>query len=350
MTPIQILLKIIKLFFIFVFSSIFIFILFIVISLSYFSRSINQQPNYLLETVSHAIKSNPHQSKDKINFLILGLDKRDDALEKTVTTDTIIFASLNLKNFKLNLISTPRDLWFYEKNTKINSLYPLALESGQDQFDFLKNNFSKLYNQPIDHVVIITTDNLINFVNLIGGVDLYLDQGFVDDQYPNPDYIKNPSPGIPIYKTISFPSGQIHLNQSNITEFVRSRKSADTAAAGGTDIGRIQRQQLLIQAILDKIKSGQFLTDYDQLKNLYFFWNKELSKTISDTDAFQIGLALNENIKNISINKIDIPVGLAAKDGIIYHPNKFINKQWVFITNDVQYQGFQQFIEKSISQ
>lgn len=332
-----------------IFSIIFLIIFSATIASSIISRSIGKSPNYLIETIYNSVKSNPYQSQSKINFLILGLDKRDDALEKTTSTDTIIFASLDLKTSKLNLISTPRDLWFYEKETKINNIYPLSLESGQNKFDFLKSNFEKLYGQQIDHVIIISTDNLINFVNIIGGVDLYLEKGFVDDQYPNPEYIKNPSPSIPIYKTIEFPSGWIHLDSSNITEFVRSRKSAETAAQGGTDIGRIQRQQLLIDTLLNKIKSGTFINSTDQLKNLYFFWQNDISKTLSDTDVLQIGLILNKNLKNISLNKIEIPIGTNSTNGIIYHPEKTnFTKQWIFTTNDDKYQSFHQFISEKI--
>ena len=333
-----------------IFTVIFLIIFSATILSSIISRSIGKSPNYLIETVYNSIKSNPYQSQNKINFLILGLDKRDDALEKTTTTDTIIFASLDLKTFKLNLISTPRDLWFYEKETKINNLYPLSLEPGQNTFDFLKSNFEKLYGQPINHVIIISTDNLINFVNIIGGVDLYLEKGFIDDQYPNPEYIKNPSPSIPIYKTVEFPSGWVHLDSSNITEFVRSRKSAETAAQGGTDIGRIQRQQLLIDTLLNKIKSGTFINSRDQLKNLYFFWQNDISKTLYDTDVLQIGLVLNKNLKNISLNKIEIPIGTNNNNGIIYHPEKnSFTKQWIFTTNDDKYQSFQNFVNQSIN-
>ena len=345
----KIFIKIIKYFFISLFILVFFSILGVIASLSSISKSINKSPNYLLETLYTACRSNPYRSKDKINFLILGLDKRDDALEKTTTTDTIIFASLNLKTYKLNLISTPRDLWFYPQKTKINGLYPLALESKSDQFDYIQNNFQQLYGQDIDHVVIVTTDNLISFVNLIGGVDLYLENGFTDNQYPNPEYIKNPIPSIPIYKTISFPSGQIHLDQSNITEFVRSRKSANTAVQGGTDLGRIQRQQLLIQAILDKVKSGQIVNNISQLKQLYSYWDQDLSKTLTDQDIIQIIDLLGKNINQISLNKIEIPIGTSPKNSIIYHPAKFINKQWVFIPTDDKYQSFHQYISDQIN-
>jgi len=348
MTPIEILFKSLKLFFLFIISFVFLLIFLLVISLSLLSKSIAKNPNYLIETIYASIKENPYKSVDKINFLILGLDERDDALEKTSATDTIIFASLNLKNFKLNLISTPRDLWFYQKETKINGLYPMALESNENKYDFLKSNFKKLYGQDIDHVVVLTTDNLISFVNLIGGVDLYLEKAFIDNQYPNPEYIKNPSPQIPVYKTIQFPSGQIHLDQNNVSEFVRSRKSAETTTNGGTDIGRIARQQLLIEAILNKTKSKDFIKSKDQVKDLYFFWDKDLSKTLSDKDLLQILVVLNENISNISLNKIEIPIGTNPKNGIIYHPFSFINKQWVYLTADDKYQGFQEFISDQI--
>ena len=342
--------KLFKVFFIFIFGILFFIIFSTAIISSIISRSIGKYPSYLIETVYNSVKSDSYESKDKINFLLLGLDERNDALEKTTTTDTIMFASLNLKTFKLNLISTPRDLWFYEKSVKINNLYPLSLESGQNKFDFLKTNFETLYGQPIDHIIILTTQNLINFVNIIGGVDVYLEKGFTDDQYPNQAYIDNPSPVIPIYKTISFPAGWNHLDASNITEFVRSRKSAETVAEGGTDIGRIQRQQLLIDALLNKIKSGDLASNTDQLKNLYFFWDKNISKTLSDTDALQIALVLKKNLLNISLNKIEIPIGTNNTDGVIYHPEKLkVTKQWVFITNDEKYQAFHQFIKNSLN-
>lgn len=344
MTLKQIFIKFLKLFFVFVFLALFLAIL----SFSLFSRSINKSPNYLIETILNSLKSNTYQSKEKINFLILGLDKRDDALEKTTTTDTIIFASLDLKTAQITLISTPRDLWFYDQKIKINNLYPMSLESGQNNFDFLKSNFQKLYGQNIDHIIVVTTDNLISFVDLIGGVDVNLNKGFIDTKYPNPDYIKNPSGGFPIYKTIEFPSGPVHLNQSNVTEFVRSRKGADTAVDGGTDIGRIERQQLLIAAILTKIKSENFINNPNQLKDLYLFWNQQISKTLSDTDILQIFYVLSPNINNLFLNKIEIPIGLTAKDGIIYHPLKLIEKQWVYLPSDDKYQAFQEFISKSI--
>jgi len=311
------------------------------------SKKIDQPISYLPNLIKQLDSTNPYSTKDKVNFIVLGLDKRDDALEKTQTTDTIMFVSLNLKDYKINTISIPRDLWFYNINSKINEVYPLSL-SQPNQFSFIKDNFQKLTGQNIDHVVVLTTDNLIKFVNLIGGVDLTLEQGFIDKQYPNPDYIKDPKSGAPIYKTVEFKAGQIHLDQSNITEFVRSRHGGETAAQGGTDLARIQRQQLLLEAVLAKVKSGEFIKNSSQLFDLYKFWNKDIAKDISDLQSLQIASVLGENLTKLNFNKIEIKVGTTAKDGLIYHPTKFINKQWVFIPADKEYKSFQKFFSDSI--
>lgn len=339
--------KFLKIFFkvILIFFGLFFVISFFV--LGSISKKLGQPSNYLLNLLQQSQQPNPYQNKDKINFLVLGLDERDDILEKTTVTDTIIFASLNLKNYHLNTISIPRDLWFYDLSIKINQIYPLSLEQP-NKFDFIKEKFSKITGQNIDHTIIIKTTDLVEFVKLIGGVDLTLEQGFIDTKYPNPEYIKNPSKEIPIYKTVEFKSGLIHLDESNITEFVRSRHGGETVAQGGTDLARIQRQQLLIEAILTKVKSGQFISSQSQLFELYKFWNN-LSKDITDLNGINIASLIGDSFNKITISKINIPIGTNAKNGSIYHPNRFINKQWVFIPSSQDYQQLHQFFSESIN-
>jgi len=339
-------------FFKFIISSFLIFFLvltLIVLNSSFeLSKSIGKSANYLIKTIYQASTKNPYLSQDKINFIVLGLDERNDSLEVTQTTDTIMFVSLNLKTLKINTISLPRDLWSYNINAKINQIYPLSLKES-DKFAYIKDNFKFITGQNIDHILVVNTNNLINFVKLIGGVDLNLDIGFVDKKYPNPDYIASPSASIPIYKTIEFQAGQLHLDESNITEFVRSRHGGETAAQGGTDIGRIHRQQLLLEAIISKIKSNSFIPNKDQLLGLYKLWDQEIIKDINDTQVFQIFSAFNSGLSNLSLNKIEIKIGDSQKDNFIYHPIKFINSQWVYLPSDEKYQSLQKFIQESIN-
>jgi LCP family protein required for cell wall assembly len=318
--------------------------------IKFVGQKIDKSPEYINDLLKQVTENNPYSQKDKVNFIFLGLDERNDVLEKTQTTDTIIFASLNLKNNKTTLISIPRDLWFYDTNSKINDIYPQSLQQ-EDKFAYIKDKFSQLTGQTINHVIVLTTDNLIKFINLTGSLDVQLENGFVDNQYPNPDYIKDPKSGASKYITVKFDSGDIHLDESNITEFIRSRKGGNTVAQGGTDLARIQRQQLVIDALLTKIKEGKFINSFNQVLNLYKFWDQNIQKDITDIQAFQISSIVLSNIANkkeFSLEKKEIIVGDTAADGLIYHPTTFINKQWVFIPADKEYTSFKQFFSDSI--
>ncbi|MFA6250192.1 MAG: LCP family protein [Candidatus Shapirobacteria bacterium] len=313
--------------------------------LSNFSRQTGNSPWYYLST----FKSSLFPSAKTIarqNFIILGLEKRDDWLEKTESTDTIIFASLEFKTGRLYLVSLPRDLWYHPFSSKINNIYPASKINNQANFDYLKSAFSDLTHQPIDHVIILETKNLETLLSLVGGVDVYLDQGFKDTSYPNPAYITQPSKNTPIYITVEYPSGWNHINQSNLAPFVRSRKSSDTASSGGTDLGRIKRQQLLIEAILGKLKSRQFIFNISNLATLYNFFHHDLVHTLNDQDL--LTAALHANLSNLTIRKIDLPVGQTARDGLIYYPGQPYQGQWVFLPSDPSYQDLQSFIHSSI--
>ena len=281
------------------------------------------------------------------NFMILGLDPRNDILEKTNTTDTIMLARLD-SNWQLSLISIPRDLWYYPINAKINQIYPLSTKQPT-LFPYIQNNFSDLTNLPIDRTIIVTTQNLEKFADLIGGVDVYLDHGFTDKQYPNPEYVKNPSAKIPIYITVNYPSGINHLDSTNIAPFVRSRHSAETAAEGGTDIGRTIRQQLLIEAIIKKIRSPEIIRNPSKLLSFYNFWHQEIQSNFTDLDFASLILSGKTKVLNLKINKIEIPTGEDKNSDILYHPQSFINPQWVFLPQDEKYLAFQKFIHQQFA-
>lgn len=273
------------------------------------------------------------------NFLILGLDPRNDLLEKTQTTDTVIYAHVSDNFQSVKLFSLPRDLWFYPKSIKINQIYE------NSYFPDIQNSFTEVIGQRIDNTFIITTQNLKDIVNIIGGVDIYLDTELKDSQYPNQAYIDNPKSGAPMYKTIYYPAGINHLDSSNITEFVRSRKSSDLAANGGTDLGRIARQQKLFDALFAKIVT---IRNPKTIFKLFQYYDSKIVTNLNLKTAFGLGVKLLPNINKLKIVKVNIPTGENPKTDIIYHPTKFINKQWVFITSTPDYQSLKNFIAKSL--
>jgi anionic cell wall polymer biosynthesis LytR-Cps2A-Psr (LCP) family protein len=274
------------------------------------------------------------------NFLFLGLDPRDDAIEKTMTTDTIIFASFNFATRRLSLTSLPRDLWSYSTASKINQIYPNALKPTPNWHE-IKQEFTYITGQKINDVVVITTQNMVELVNLFGGVTVNLKNGFVDKTYPNPAYITNPNPKTPIYITVEFPSGNNLITSSNIIPFIRSRKGSDDPALGGTDLGRIERQQLLIESIFKQFSFSNL--NPTSLKKLYHFW-RSLETTLDGRTILALGL------KFIVSSPISTPVSLYRHTltDLIYHPEKFITSAWVFIPKAKDYQEIHQFITSSL--
>ena len=295
----------------------------------------------LTRNLFSALTKNPYRQQPRLNLLILGLDPRNDQLEHTNGTDTIIFASYNLTTSTLTLTSLPRDLWYYPLSTKINQIYPLSLDQTGNQYSFIQKHFSVLTGQTIDHTLILTTQDLIDFVTVLGGVDVNLNTGFTDNQFPNPDYIKNPSPQNPIYMTVSFSSGPNHLDQNNVAYFVRSRKNADTAIAGGTDLGRADRQQLLIEAIIQKLKNNS--TNLSLLKNIYTFYQQQIQTNLTDQGLLDLLISQNSRLLKFNLQKISIPAGENPKTDLIYYPGHLFQGQWAFLPQQENYQSLHQF-------
>lgn len=311
-----------------------------------FSQSTKRSPAYFLNLMNHSLFFN--QINDKpLNFLILGLDPRHDWLENTETTDTIIVANLKPADFEINLVSLPRDLWDYSRETKINDIYQNLKKQSQTQL--IPSAFSSLIGTDITHYLVINTQNLIDFVKLTGGVDVYLDQGFKDTSYPNPDYINQVGSTAPPYITIEFPSGSNHLDDSNITEFVRSRKGSENSLLGGTDLGRIKRQQLLIGAIFSKLSSGTYLQNPVNFARLYNFWQHSFETNIPDQLISDLLFKLLPRLKTTKISTFEVPVFPSNTNGAIYHPDHFTGNRWVFLPLSPDYSELRRFISDSFA-
>ena len=318
----------------------------LLIGLDYVSKKTQREFLYFPKVIFSAAKQN--DIPDHLNIMILGLDRRNDWLEKTETTDTIIFSQVNFNQNKIKLFSLPRDLWNYYTGKKINQIYPTSLEkpNQNDKFNYISQNYASISGQPIDRVLILTTENLKQLADVLGGIDLILEKGFIDEKYPNEAYILNPKSGAPIYKTVEFKSGWVHLDSSNITEFVRSRKSTETAASGGTDLGRIERQQQLINALIDKGRST-LIKNPKLIINLYNFWGG-LEHNFYDTEFVTYLLKYGINLRNIRIIRYPISSGEDSTKDLLYHPTRFINPQWVFIPHTKDYRQLHDFISQSL--
>ncbi len=187
------------------------------------------------------------QDRGRTNILVYGMTK--DGLR----TDSIILTSYYWKEKKLVTLNIPRDLYFYDgyENDKIGEVYAYALnrKHGDQNYamQFVSDLISKEYNIPIDYRVKVNMQGEVNFINTIGGIDVNAPDSFTDYEFPTWDYSGyiRPAP--------HFDAGMQHMNGDTALIYSRSRHSMDNNE--GSDFARSKRQALVIQAIMNKVKS-----------------------------------------------------------------------------------------------
>ena len=169
---------------------------------------------------------------NRVNILIAGLED--------VRTDTIILASYNIKTKKLDMISIPRDTYYYKEgfrsgfqyvaNYKINAVY-----SGHG-IEGLIRAVEDIVNVPIHHYVTVTMSGAEKIVDAMGGVefDVPFDMKY-DDIYDSP----------PLH--IDLKAGPQVLDGKNAVDFLRFRKNNEGTISYG-DIQRIEQQQNFLAA------------------------------------------------------------------------------------------------------
>lgn len=227
----------------------------------------------------------PRLSKP-VNILVMGIDRVQDVPEVTPQTfagrsDTILLVRFQPKDKSVRMISIPRDSRVKMPSggyDKINS----ANSRGGASFtmEVIEEN---LNNVQIDHYVRVTTDAFRELIDLVGGVEVYV---------PHDMYYKDQTQNL----EINLKQGLQTLNGEEAEHFSRFRN--DNLG----DIGRVQRQQILLKALKEKIQSPVMLTRIPQaIKLLQDYIDTDLTtKQMLSLASFCRGLE-KENIKMVML-------------------------------------------------
>jgi LCP family protein required for cell wall assembly len=312
-----------------------------------FSKESGLTAKQIWQRVYFVIKNRESNSNKKINFLILGLDERNDELEKTMLTDTIIFASLNTSSGKLTFIPIPRDLWIDSLKTKINALYFYG-ETGENKngIGYLKDQIQEITGQSIDYWMMVDYNHFASLINILGTVEVYVEKGFTDDYFPNPKYIASTTSGEPKYISIKFDQGWQDLSGERAVELIRSRMSTDITQ--GSDLGRSSRQMQLLKGIVDALKKPNELRNPEKLGKLYKFWETQIKTNLPDEQLLTLAWIIVR--KGIQIEGAQIPASYdsQAKDAILVNPSLAKYGLWVWEPRVGDWSQLKAFIEKSI--
>lgn len=179
-----------------------------------------------------------------LTILLLGKDSRPET--GTLNTDVIMAISLNPERKTATFVSLPRDTYTkisdYKDGHKANYYYAYAYNNERDRvYEEVKHVYSEVFGTEIDYVSVIDFKTFEDIVDALGGVEVNVDQDM--------RYVDNADG-----TNIDLKAGFQELDGKNALDFVRYRKS-NRGTDPSSDFERNRRQQQLISAVVDKVKS-----------------------------------------------------------------------------------------------
>lgn len=163
-----------------------------------------------------------------LTVLLLGCDMRDG--ENVGRSDTIMLAFINLQTGSVNLLSIPRDtrveLAEGRGTTKINHAFAYG------KVPLVRKTIENFLNVEIDRYVMVDFEGFADIIDALGGIDYNVEERMLNE-----------------WEHIDLQPGQQHLNGSQALAYVRWREPTRA------DIGRVERQQAFLGAVLDQVMS-----------------------------------------------------------------------------------------------
>ncbi|OGH41832.1 MAG: hypothetical protein A3H79_02825 [Candidatus Levybacteria bacterium RIFCSPLOWO2_02_FULL_36_8b] len=292
------------------------------------------------------------KTQDRINVLLLGVG--GGVHQGPDLTDTIIFASMDIKNNKVILVSIPRDLWITDLNARINTAYSSAQAKRKGGGILLSSAVvKKVTNHTIDYTVKIDFNGFVKTIDILEGIDIDVKSAFDDYKYPIEGY-ENDSCGyseddikaftatisaeidiqekfICRYKRLHFDKGIIRMDGQTALEFVRSRHAE---GSDGTDFSRSKRQEQVIKAVKDKIFSINFFLNPAKVIGVYDTLKNSIDTNIEEEEVDDF-IKLANKMKKAEIRSVVLDNGDAQKGrpGLLANPpiSSVYENQWVLI-------------------
>jgi len=229
-----------------------------------------------------------------INILLMGVDDGD--IENPGTpkrSDTMIVLSINPEDGKINLLSIPRDTRIAIPGRKGSEKITHAFFYGGQELAV--RTVEDLLKLPIQHYVVIDWQVFIKTIDMLGGVDLYVEHNMhYEDPYAD--------------LVIDLTQGYQHLNGSQAGQYVRFR--SDELG----DIGRVQRQQRFVKALLEQT------LQFGNLVKMPFMIHNVKKYVETDMTGVTIVKLLNhlKSFKKENMHTEMLPGNFATIDGLSY--------------------------------
>ncbi|PEU77748.1 LytR family transcriptional regulator [Bacillus anthracis] len=213
---------------------------------------------------------------NNVSVLVMGVDESDvrgKEYGEAIRTDALLLATFNKDSKTVKLLSIPRDTYTYipveKKKDKITHAHAYgSTKNGKDGGPQASiDAVEKLLNVPVDYFVKFNFKSFMKIVDDLGGIEVDVPVEFTEQD-------SNDNAG-----AIHLKKGVQKLNSEEALALARTRHIDSDAMRG-------QRQQLVIEAILEKLTSvgsvtkvgniiddinGQFVTNltFDDMLSFY---------------------------------------------------------------------------------
>ncbi len=249
---------------------------------------------------------------NRINVLLLGIG--GEGHDGPYLTDTMMLVSIDKNSHDVALISIPRDIWIQSLNGKINSAYAFGWEKDKTGLALAEKTVSDAFNIPVHYGARVDFSGFEKAVNLVGGLDIDVDNTFSDYRYPiegkenelcgiqlvakkdDPEpshvYFKDATGSAQLltedndpftcrYETLTFRQGPTHMDGVTALKYVRSRHGTGDE---GSDFARSARQQKVILAFRQKVLSTQTLLNPKKVIDLLTTFGNSIDTDITNDD------------------------------------------------------------------
>ena len=259
----------------------------------------------IVSTVRHLVesadKSLKGEDRGRINILLLGVGGKNH--DGGLLTDTIILASLDLREKKAALLSIPRDLSIPVEGKgwrKINNVNAFAEAQAKGSGGVAASQaIGDILNIPIDYYVRVDFEGFINIIDEIGGIKVYVENTLDDKRYPVMGK-EDAEPYEDRFEHLYIEKGWQEMDGELALKYARSRHAAGVE---GSDFARSRRQQKVLEAIKDKMLSKYVLFKPRMIANIINEMDEHVSTNLKIWEIVKLWQIFKDIKSDDIINK-----------------------------------------------
>jgi len=208
-----------------------------------------------------------------------------------------------------------------------------------------RNVCESILDIPIHYTFRIDFEGFRKAVDLIGGIDVNVENAFDDYMYPREGYENAPNQA-DRYLHVHFEAGTQHLDGTKALEYVRSRYALGVE---GSDFARAKRQQKVILAARDKALSLSWMDSPNQIKEAFTTFG-EMVQTDAPLSDFPLFLSL---VKKLDLTQVKTYIlgslSQTEDNELLYNPPlEQFGGAWVLIPKKGDWSEIQSFVRGAL--